>query len=1661
MSGLYVASNVGALSATTLLQRNNAALSDTLTRLSTGLRINSGKDDPAGLIASELLKSDISATQQAVKNSQRANSMIAVADSALSQVGNLLNDIRVLVNEGANEGGMSDSQISANQLQIDASIDSIDRIARTTNFQGKKLLDGSLDFNTSGIDNTKLSNVSIQAANFGTADSLNVKVQVLEESKKGTLIYQGSGVSTDTVLEIGGSKGSEIFKFGANTTNAEMAEAINRISDATGVEAHVEGQAQRGSVILHTAGANNDILITANEEGYENGNYTFRIVQGAENDVKIVTAPDASKPGVVEISLQGSYESKFNAFAGIYNITTNTDFSGDPSSQETSVSITRGTQNTSQFFETDSAAAGTTASGVTGTVAINEDSGNHMSQYNGWTIVYDTANGTQEGVIDQNSKTITFNDITIDANGTNSFVNEAFTRALAGTLDALGANASTITYSGGTLKNGDRITFSGGGDAGELFVTYKEGATVGEIQDMINKTPNVQATLASGVSRDDKIPALPSGKTYMSNDSAAMSRYSSSASSQDVIDMINSKLGDKFTAVALGGEGANGRVGYQDASLVYGDVNLDNAIQFSGMDSGPVIRLSTTNAQGEAAKNQALSVSILQPTDADIANGIHTQILQINLATDGAGNSITTAKDIADLFDRLTPAETLGVSAEIVYPDGVDANGRNWVDDGCGNISIVQDCVSSNYGTGIVQPTSVAGDCEVINNDLFLLGNNQQIVDDYAVARIGYVSKNDGAPATGSLSLTDAAEGTGALKIETTDNTNYLNGLNIVFSAVDNDSSFDIDTGTLTVGLSANYGDFTDNDILSGIINTALASNWFDNSGDGISDWITARYPDAVIDTPLTVEVSGDMTKEIMDAQYTGESVTLSGGSAAVDKEPTEGSTPKFDANKSDVGSTGITGASTSILASGLKINITALATGSNSNTDVTVDAATSSYNAETGTLNIALTVDNTAWDAGAVGFTNINDLNTLINDYLASQGVLGDVTLLGTLDPTELDTAPTVIEFTGGEKPYGVDQSATGVATISNISGTPGDATLEATDVIALQTTGGTAALNGKEIQVVARTLNAGESAVEISGNTLFVYVDPDDMTGDATGVTNVIDAVNTALASDFVVENFLGGETGVEVALIQAGAEFSAAAADGDTITFAFANGSKELTDPVGDTVGIKAISSMDDQSGLLLTTNDGTSALNGITIKYSYDEPSEGFDERTGTLTVFIDNTIRGDNLTEDALNAITNSSIAANWESIRSYTQAVGLPVKVSSVATDITQVGNGTTVSFAGNTDDVSGTQVRGIGLNDPALIITAKEPGTSLAGTNIKLVYDEAANGLSASYDKERKELVITYNQHQISAEDLAAQLKNIESFSRYFDAEAPLFENGGSTAGTVYFAGDAVKTAYTMSGGYKVDSDPVSAKNHDYTGTSSGIAMTGQSDANERLVLTATESGSEHFVDVNVVSGSFRTFCPLGYEMSHLDGKDAVVTVNGQKAAVYGDDFTVSSSSLQMSGNVSKMKKGESTSFKITGGGANFQLGPDVVSTQQYRLSIPSVNSANLGGLSGKLYQLKTGEAGSLKNDTKLADKIVQEAISSISSLRGQLGAFQKSTLEPNIAVLEDTIEELSAAEALISNADFAKESADLARYQLLVQSGAKTLALANQTPQYAAQLI
>lgn len=135
--------NIASINAINHLAKAQNELSDSLKRLSSGQRVNSGADDPSGLILSESLRAQVASAQQALQNSEFSLSLVQTAEGALVEVNNLLIEMRQLATTAANEGATDYNALLTLQFQIHKAIEGIDRVSRFTSFGNKMLLDGS------------------------------------------------------------------------------------------------------------------------------------------------------------------------------------------------------------------------------------------------------------------------------------------------------------------------------------------------------------------------------------------------------------------------------------------------------------------------------------------------------------------------------------------------------------------------------------------------------------------------------------------------------------------------------------------------------------------------------------------------------------------------------------------------------------------------------------------------------------------------------------------------------------------------------------------------------------------------------------------------------------------------------------------------------------------------------------------------------------------------------------------------------------------------------------------------------------------------------------------------------------------------------------------------------------------------------------------------------------------------------------------------------------------------------------------------------------------------------------------------------------------------------------------------------------------------------
>ncbi len=239
--------NVSSLTAQRVLGQNNQSLGTSLERLSTGLRISRGKDDPAGLIASENLRSEKAAIGAAISNSQRADQVVNIAEGGLQEISSLLTELQGLLTTSANGAGLAESEKEANQLQIDSILQTIDRVAGATSFQGTKLLNGNFDYQVNAV-NAGVTDIEVRGAKFNGETQVVDTIVTASAQKAGYFLSIGTTGGIDLsesgnqfTFEISGSLGNRELQFDSGATVVNMAAAINAVSDVTGVEATASG----------------------------------------------------------------------------------------------------------------------------------------------------------------------------------------------------------------------------------------------------------------------------------------------------------------------------------------------------------------------------------------------------------------------------------------------------------------------------------------------------------------------------------------------------------------------------------------------------------------------------------------------------------------------------------------------------------------------------------------------------------------------------------------------------------------------------------------------------------------------------------------------------------------------------------------------------------------------------------------------------------------------------------------------------------------------------------------------------------------------------------------------------------------------------------------------------------------------------------------------------------------------------------------------------------------------------------------------------------------------------------------------------------------------------------------------------------------------------
>ena len=244
--------NIASLNAQRTLSNNNDRLATSVERIASGIRINRGADDAAGLAISEALRSDIRGLRQAVRNANDGISLINVAEGALNEQSSILIRLRELASQAAT-GTVGSTERATIQLEFTALRNEIDRIANTTQFNGQGLVDGSLASTVSstnqvfiqvGIDSGVNSQINLNTEiNLQAVTSSSLGVDVLSVTAADAALTTLDSINT-AISQVTQSRGSvgavqnrltrSVANLSVSIENLQAAESAIRDADIAG-----------------------------------------------------------------------------------------------------------------------------------------------------------------------------------------------------------------------------------------------------------------------------------------------------------------------------------------------------------------------------------------------------------------------------------------------------------------------------------------------------------------------------------------------------------------------------------------------------------------------------------------------------------------------------------------------------------------------------------------------------------------------------------------------------------------------------------------------------------------------------------------------------------------------------------------------------------------------------------------------------------------------------------------------------------------------------------------------------------------------------------------------------------------------------------------------------------------------------------------------------------------------------------------------------------------------------------------------------------------------------------------------------------------------------------------------------------------------------------
>ncbi|MFC0135015.1 flagellin [Massilia eurypsychrophila] len=370
----FINTNISSLNSQRNLNSSQTALTTSLQRLSSGLRINSAKDDAAGLAISERMTSQIRGNDQAARNANDGISLAQTAEGDLTQIGTNLQRIRELAVQAANGSNSASDRASLNN-EASSLIAEIDRVASSSSFNGNKLLDGTFTAQSFqvGANNTSNDRISIDAIASAKASSLGVgSGSSYSASKVGTGNVTTAALTAGELAvngySVGASTNDGVSFANADASGIAKAAAINAVSSQTGVTATTGATAAVGQVATAFGSTSTgDVLINgvdigaigAGTNAVDRGTQTAAAINAKSAQTGVTASADAT--GIVSL-----------AAADGRNITVKTTTAGGAGTGLNAGTSSAGTTTTSKLTLTSSGAAGITVGGTSGLAATGQ-----------------------------------------------------------------------------------------------------------------------------------------------------------------------------------------------------------------------------------------------------------------------------------------------------------------------------------------------------------------------------------------------------------------------------------------------------------------------------------------------------------------------------------------------------------------------------------------------------------------------------------------------------------------------------------------------------------------------------------------------------------------------------------------------------------------------------------------------------------------------------------------------------------------------------------------------------------------------------------------------------------------------------------------------------------------------------------------------------------------------------------------------------------------------------------------------------------------------------------------------------------------------------------------------------------------------------------------